>query len=254
MRSIDLNADCGEGFGPWSMGDDEAILTIVSSANIACGFHAGDPDVMSATMTTALGNGVALGAHPGFDDKAGFGRRAIPMTPGEVARMVAYQIGAAVGMAALCGGRIGHVKPHGALSNRAATDRATADAIAAAVRATDPSLTLLAPACSELLHAAQRARLPVAAEIFADRAYEADGQLVSRRLPHALIDDPEEAAGRAVAMVRDRAILAHDGTRLATAIHSVCVHGDGVRAVATALATRKALEAAGFTIAPFAQR
>ncbi len=252
QRTVDLNADCGESFGPWRMGADREILDIVTSANVACGFHAGDPDTMAETMAMAVAAGVALGAHPGYEDKQGFGRRALPMPPAAITRMVAYQIGAAQAMAALAGGALTHVKPHGALSNLASADRATADAVAAAVKAVDPSLVLLAIATTALEHAGRDAGLAVAAEIFADRAYEPDGQLMSRANPGAMVHDPALAAARVVEMVGEGVLLAHDGTRLATAVDSVCVHGDGPQAVAIARAVRDALEAAGIAIRPFA--
>jgi len=251
---VDLNADCGESFGPWRMGDDRAILSVVTSANIACGFHAGDPDTMVETMRAAVENGVSIGAHPGFDDKHGFGRRVIAMAPEAVTRMVAYQIGAAMGMAALCGTRVTHVKAHGALSNHASADRPTADAVAAAVKLVDPSLTLLAVATTELERAGRAAGIPVAAEIFADRAYEPNGLLVSRSKPGAMIHDADVAARRMVEMVSEGVIIAHDGTRIDTAVDSICVHGDGPEAVAIARAVRAALEAAGVEVAPFAGR
>ncbi len=234
------------------MGADGEILKIVTSANIACGFHAGDPDTMAATIRTAVENGVAIGAHPGFADKAGFGRRPIPMAPAEITRMVAYQIGATIAMAALEGGRVTHVKAHGALSNVASANREVADAVAAAVKAVDPTLTLLAVATTALEDAGRAAGLPVAAEIFADRGYEPDGQLVSRAKPNAFVHDPQEAAARVVRMVEEGAIFAHDGSRLPTAIDSICVHGDSAAAVAIARAVRDALEGAGITVAKFA--
>ncbi|WMS44255.1 5-oxoprolinase subunit PxpA [Acuticoccus sp. MNP-M23] len=252
MTTVDLNADCGESFGPWTMGADGEILKIVTSANIACGFHAGDPDTMAETIRTAIANNVAIGAHPGFEDKAGFGRRPIPMAPDAITRMVAYQIGATIAMAAVEGGRVTHVKAHGALSNVASADRTVADAIASAVRQVDPSLTLLAVATTALEDAGRAAGLPVAAEIFADRAYEPDGQLVSRAKPGAFVHDPAEAAARVVKMVEAGAIFAHDGSRLPTAIDSICVHGDSADAVAIAKAVRAALEGAGVTVTPFA--
>ena len=250
--TVDLNADCGESFGPWRMGADAEILSIVTSANVACGFHAGDPDTMAETMALAAGRGVAVGAHPGYDDKQGFGRRTLAMPPAAVTRMVAYQIGAAQSMAALAGTRLTHVKAHGALSNLASADRAVADAVAAAVKAVDPSLTLLAIATTALEDAGRAAGLPVAAEIFADRAYEPDGQLMSRAKPGAMLHDPDEAAARVVTMVREGTLIAHDGSRLPTAVDSVCVHGDGPQAVAIARAVRAALEGAGIAIRPFA--
>ncbi|MEM8854156.1 MAG: 5-oxoprolinase subunit PxpA [Pseudomonadota bacterium] len=252
MATVDLNADCGESFGPWQMGDDPAILKIVTSANVACGFHASDPDTMALTLRTAKENGVSVGAHPGYDDKIGFGRRVIPMAPDAVMRMVAYQIGAMLAVAALEGVTVSHVKAHGALSNFASEDRATADAIAAAVKAVDPSLTLLAIATTELERAGKDAGLKVAAEIFADRAYEPDGNLVSRRKPGAMVHDAQTAATRVVEMVQTGQIVAHDGTRIDTDIHSICVHGDSAHAVGIARAVKAALEGAGVTVAPFA--
>ncbi len=252
MTTIDLNADCGESFGPWNMGDDAAILKIVTTANIACGFHAGDPDTMAATLQIAKDNGVAVGAHPGFDDKAGFGRRVLPMAPEALTRMVAYQIGAFVGMAALVGVPVRHVKAHGALSNFASANRDAADAIAAAVKAVDPSLTLLAVAATELERAGLDAGLTVASEIFADRAYEPNGQLMSRAKPGSIIHDADTAAARTVEMMKARAIIAHDGTKVATPVHSICVHGDNPHAVGVAAAVRDALEAAGIRVTAFA--
>ena len=252
MRTIDLNADCGESFGPWAMGDDAAILKIVTTANIACGFHAGDPDTMVETLKLAKANGVAVGAHPGFEDKPGFGRRVIPMAPDAITRMVAYQLGAFMGMAALAGVKVAHVKAHGALSNFACANREAADAIAKAVRAVCPSVTLLAVAATELEKAGEGAGLTVASEIFADRAYEPDGQLVSRAKPGAIIHEAEEAAARTVAMVKAGGVIARDGTVVKTPIHSICVHGDNPHAVGVAAAVRSALEAAGVRVASFA--
>ncbi len=249
---VDLNADCGESYGPWPMGHDAEILSVVTSANIACGFHAGDADTMAATLALAKAHDVAVGAHPGYDDKPGFGRRIIPMTEAEITRMVAYQVGAMLGMAALTGVPVTHVKAHGALSNLASAERPVADAIAAAVRAVDRSLVLLAIATTELERAGEAAGLPVACEIFADRAYEPNGLLVSRSKPGALIKDADAAAARVVEMVRSGAIVAHDGTRLPTAIHSICLHGDNPAAVGIARSVRAALEAAGVRLAPFA--
>ncbi|GAB5374036.1 MAG: 5-oxoprolinase subunit PxpA [Acuticoccus sp.] len=251
-RTVDLNADCSESYGPWSMGADADILQIVSSANIACGFHAGDPDTMAQTMATAARNGVAVGAHPGFDDKLGFGRRVIPMAPAAITRMVAYQIGAAQALAALAGTRVTYVKAHGALSNIAMADHAVAEAIVAAVKAVDPQLTLLAIATTEIERVGRAAGLPVAAEIFADRAYEPDGQLRSRAKTGAMIHDADEAARRVVTMVEEGVLLAHDGSRIPTQVDSICVHGDGPEAVAIARGVRAALEAAGIAIRPFA--
>ncbi len=252
MTTVDLNADCGESFGPWNMGDDPAILSIVTSANVACGFHAGDPDTMLETFATAKERGVSVGAHPGYEDLTGFGRRIIPMKPEAIETMVAYQIGAAVAMSAMAGHPISHVKAHGALSNHAMVDPDAANAVAAAVRAVDPNLTLLAIATTELERAGREAGLKVASEIFADRAYEANGLLMSRAKPGSVLSDGDDAASRIVAMVKEGAIIAHDGTRIPTAIHSICVHGDNPHAIAIASTVRTALEGAGVTLAPFA--
>lgn len=252
-RTVDLNVDCGESFGPWMMGNDAEIMKVVSSANIACGFHAGDPETLADTIGLALKNGVSMGAHPGYHDKEGFGRRVIPMAPSAVTRMVAYQIGAAQAMAALMGGTITHVKAHGALSNHASRDAATANAVVDAVKGVDPTLTLLAVATTELEKAARAKNVPVAAEIFADRMYDPDGQLRSRKEPDAMVHDPDEAASRVLAMVEEGAIIARDGSRIPTAVDSICVHGDGPTAVALAQKVRDTLVGAGVTIAPFAR-
>ena len=251
-QTVDLNADCGEGYGPWRMGDDEGILSIVTSANIACGGHAGDAHTMARTLEIAKAKGVGVGAHPGYDDPMGFGRRVIPMSPDEVERMVAYQTGAMLGMAALAGVEVAHVKPHGALNNVACRERPLADAIARAVRAVDPSLVLLAVARSELESAGHAAGLATAAEVFADRTYRADAQLTPRSEANAVIHDADEAASRVVRMVETGAIHAEDGTVIETPIHSICVHGDEPSAVAVARRVREALEARGLAIEPFA--
>ena len=253
-RTVDLNADCGEGLGPWRMGDDAGILAIVTSANIACGGHAGDPDTMARTLQIAKAGGVGVGAHPGYADPMGFGRRIVPMTPDGIERMVAYQTGAMLGMAALAGVPVGHVKPHGALNNLACRDRSVADAIARAVKGVDASLVLLAVARSELEAAGHAAGLATAAEVFADRTYRADAQLTPRSEPNAVIHDADEAARRVVRMVETGAIHAEDGTAIETPIDSICVHGDEPSAVAVARRVREALEASGLAIAPFAAR
>ena len=251
-RSVDLNADCGEGYGPWRMGDDEGILSIVTSANIACGGHAGDPDTMLRTLEIAKEKGCGVGAHPGYADPGGFGRRVIPMSAGEVERMVAYQVGAMLGVAALAGVTVDHVKPHGALNNVACKDRDLADAIARAVRAVDPTLVLLAVARTELERAGHAAGLATAAEVFADRTYQPDATLTPRSRPDAVLHDADDAAARVVRMVETGAIHAEDGTTIETPIHSICVHGDEPSAVAVARRVREALEGRGIAIAPFA--
>lgn len=246
MPEIDLNADLGEG-----VGDDAAMLGIVSSANVSCGCHAGDAGTMATAFATARAQGVRTGAHPGYPDRANFGRLVVPMTVAEVERMVAWQVGAAMGVAALAGTRIAYVKAHGALYNLAATDRGIADAIARAVRAVDSRLTILCPAASQAETAANDAGLPVAAEVFADRAYRPDGTLVPRGEPGAVIHDPAQVSARVLAMLEAGAVKAVDGTEVPLRIDSVCLHGDTPGAVALARALRATLEAAGWRIAPF---
>lgn len=251
MPTIDLNADLGEGFGAYRCSDDAAMLALVTSANVACGFHAGDPEIMAETFDLARARGVAVGAHPGFPDLAGFGRRPMPFGPAEIERQVAYQVGAAQALAALAGHRLTYVKAHGALANRAAAERDVADAIARAVRAVDPGLGLLAIARTEQVAAGEAAGLAVHAEIFADRGYTEAGQLIPRGQPGALITEADAAADRVVRMVEAGAIITAAGTHLPTPIRSICVHGDSDHAVATARAVRARLEGAGVTLAPF---
>jgi 5-oxoprolinase (ATP-hydrolysing) subunit A len=251
MRQIDLNADLGEGFGPWRMGDDAAMLDVVTSANVACGFHAGDPDIMAATFMLARARGVAIGAHVGFPDLAGFGRRPMAMTTAEIERAVAYQIGAAQAVAALSGHRVTYVKAHGALANIAERDSDVAIALARATRAVDASLTLLAIALSEQTRAGERAGLKVAHEIFADRAYVDDGGLQPRSLPGAVISDCDVAITRVGHMLAENALITVTGKRLPTPIDSVCVHGDTAHAVEMARRLRAGLEAEGFALRAF---
>ena len=233
------------------MGDDEAMLDLVSSANIACGFHAGDPLVMRRTCAAALERGVAVGAHVAYRDLAGFGRRAMDVAPDELEADVLYQLAALGGMCRSLGGRVRHVKPHGALYTVAAGDPVQARAVAAAVAAYDPDLVLLAPPGSELLSAATAAGLPTESEAFADRAYRADGTLVPRREPGAVLDDPAAIAGRVVHLARTGTVTAVDGTEVAVSAGSVCVHGDSPGAVAIARAVRDALDAEGVAIRSF---
>lgn len=248
-RAINLNADLGESFGPWPMGSDDALLAVVRSANIACGFHAGDPLVMRRTVRAAGANGVSLGAHPGFPDLQGFGRRQMKVPADELAAMLIYQIGALQALAAVEGGRLVHVKPHGALSNEACADAALADVVARAGKAVDRELILLAPACSQLVLAGQRAGLAVALEIFADRAYQDDGRLRPRTQPGAMIHGAEAALAHVLAMLEAGGLIGQQGKVLPTAIASICVHGDGPDAVATAQALRAGLQAAGWQLA-----
>ena len=252
MRSVDLNCDCGEGFGAYRIGDDDAMLDIVTSVNVACGFHAGDPEIMAKTFKAAKAKGVAIGAHPGFPDLWGFGRRGLPFTAGEIERLVAYQIGAANALATYAGARLAYVKVHGALSNIATENEAIAQAIARAVKAVEPRLGFLAPAGTKLETAGRAQGLAVAREIYADRAYTDAGRLIERSSPGAVLHDAEEAAARVLAMVLEGAIVTISGKRLAAGIDSICVHGDSPNAVAMAKAVRARLEQAGIALAPFA--
>jgi 5-oxoprolinase (ATP-hydrolysing) subunit A len=250
MSRIDLNADLGESFGPWPMGTDEALMASISSANVACGFHAGDPSVMRRTVALAKSNGVAVGAHPGFPDLVGFGRRELSASPDEVTDMVLYQVAALAGVAASQGVRLQHVKAHGALYNMAVRSRALADAIANGTAAFDRSLILFGLSGSELLSAGERAGLRVAAEVFADRAYESDGTLVPRTRPGSVIHDPNEVVSRAIRMVRDRAVVAIDGSLVQLRADTICVHGDTPGAADLARQVRRGLEAAGIAVGP----
>jgi UPF0271 protein len=248
---IDINSDLGEGFGRYRCGDDSALLGIVTSANVACGFHAGDPEIMAQTFAVAKERGVAVGAHAGFPDLWGFGRRPIPFSAGEIERLVAYQIGAAQALASYAGHRITHVNAHGTLANLAETEPDVADAVARAIRAVDRNLAALTIARSEQVRAAERAGLRAFSQIYADRAYTEQGTLVPRSEPGAVIHDAAEAAKRVVAMVEAGALITVSGARLATLIDSVCVHGDSPHAIDTARTVRQALERAGATVAPF---
>ncbi len=250
--SVDLNSDMGEAFGAYRMGDDAAILDIVSSANVACGFHGGDPDVMAGTFTLALEKGVAIGAHPGYRDLWGFGRRVLPHTAAEIERLVAYQIGAAQALATYAGHRITFVKAHGALGNLTQSDPEVAGAVTRAIRAVDPSLVCLAIALGHQDRLAREAGMSVKSEIFADRAYTEEGLLVSRKLPGAVIHDPGVAADRVVRMVRAGAIETISGTMLPTPVDSVCVHSDTPTAVRIAASVRQKLEADGVAVRAFA--
>ena len=248
---IDLNSDLGESFGPWRMGDDAAILDVVTSANIACGGHAGDPATMVETLTLARERGVVAGAHPGFADREGFGRRVIPLSEREVEQLVATQVGALMGAAALAGADIRYVKPHGALHNWAADERNIADAIVRAVKAVSPDLGLLATSGTELEHAARDIGLPTFSELFADRGYLATGRLVPRSREGALIHDPVAATARLVEFLSTGLMPTIDGKAIPLAAQSICVHGDSPGAVAIARRVRAGLEAAGVTVAPF---
>lgn len=241
---IDLNADVGEGIG-----DDEGVLPLVSSANIACGFHAGNPLQMRTTVQFSRKHGVAVGAHPGFQDLEGFGRRDMRVSTAELENLVAYQIGALAGVAAVEGVRLSHVKPHGALYNMAARDAAMADAVARAIRAVDASLVLFALSGSQLVAAGQQAGLRVASEVFADRGYRPDGSLAPRGTPGAVITDAAEVARRAVYMAARQTVWAFDGTAVSVKADTICIHGDTPGAAALARAVREALASAGIEVA-----
>jgi UPF0271 protein len=248
---IDINSDLGEGYGRYTCGDDDALLAIVTSANVACGFHAGDPEIMAHTCKVAKANGVAVGAHCGFPDLWGFGRRAIPFSAPEIERLVAYQIGAAQALASYAGHRITHVNAHGTLANLAETDADVAGAVARAIAAVDKNLAALAIARSEQVRAAERAGLQVFSQVYADRAYTEAGTLVPRAQAGAVIHDAEKAAARVVAMMEAGALITVSGATLKTPIDSVCVHGDSPDAIAMAKTVREKLKAAGATVAPF---
>ncbi|HET9050348.1 MAG TPA: 5-oxoprolinase subunit PxpA [Candidatus Dormibacteraeota bacterium] len=252
-RTVDLNCDAGEGFGPWRMADDDALLDVVTTVSIACGFHAGDPLIMRRTVAAAVLRGVAVGAHPGTNDLWGFGRRGVAGEDAEsLATMVVYQVGALAAIAQAEGARLTHVKLHGALSNAAAADAELASAVASALRRLDASLAWLVPCGSAMAAAGAAAGLRTVGEAFADRGYTADGRLVDRRAPGAVLDDPDVVASRAVAMLAEGGVRAGGGEWVPLAVESLCVHGDSPNAVAAALAARRALERAGVEVRRFA--
>lgn len=245
---VDLNADVGESFGAYTIGQDPVLLPHITSANVACGFHAGDPGVMRATVALAKAQNVAVGAHPGFPDLVGFGRRELQATPREVEDLVVYQVGALAAIAAAQGVRLQHVKPHGALFNMAVKDASLADAIARATAAVDSRLILFGLPGSELVAAGTRAGLRTASEAFADRAYEPDGTLVSRRKAGSVIHQPDVVVERVVGMARTGTVTAVDGTIISLQIDTICVHGDTRGAADLAARIREALTAAGIEV------
>jgi UPF0271 protein len=251
-RIINLNADMGEGFGAYDIGDDAGMLETVTSANIACGFHAGDPSVMRRVVERAKAAGVSIGAHPGFADLQGFGRRRIDLSPTEIENMVAYQTGALCAVAALAGAQVTHLKPHGALSNMAAVDAEYAAAIARAIRAVDARLIFLAIAGSEMEKAGRALGLSVAREGFCDRQYEDGGTLASRKIPGTVYRDPETAVAQVLDMIEGR-IRARSGAIIACDVDSLCIHGDEPSGTAIARAVRAALAAKGIAIVPLPQ-
>jgi UPF0271 protein len=245
---IDINSDIGESFGAYTIGHDAGLMASITSANVAAGFHAGDPSVLRRTIRLAKAHGVAVGAHPGFPDLAGFGRRELSVTPQEAEDLVLYQIAAVAGVAAAEGVRIQHVKPHGALFNMAVRNAELSSAIARAVAAFDRSLILFGLPGSEILTAGRAAGLRVAAEVFADRAYEPNGSLTSRRTPGSVIHDPDAVAARAVRMVKERTVVALDGTVVGLDADTICVHGDTPGADDLAAKIRAGLETAGIIV------
>jgi UPF0271 protein len=249
---IDLNCDMGESFGRYTLGTDETLMPHITSANIACGFHASDPLVMDRTVRLARENGVAIGAHPGFPDLQGFGRRDMQLSPEEAEATILYQIGALAGFARAAGADLVHVKPHGALYNQAARDRALAEAIVRAVARFSRELIVVGLANSEIVEAALEAGQPVAREAFADRAYEADGSLRSRRLPGAVLHDPAQAAEQAVRIARDGLVVAWGGQEVPVEAETLCVHGDTPTALTIVQAIRQALGQAGVDVAALA--
>lgn len=248
-QSVDLNADMGESFGPWVMGDDLALLDVVTSANIACGFHAGDPDVMARTIQAAQERGVGIGAHPGFADLQGFGRQRMSLPENRLTNLVQYQLGAAQAMAQANGARLRHLKLHGAMANMAAEDKSMALTCYRAALILVPDITIMVLAGTAQQAAAKELGCKTACEIFADRAYNDDATLVDRTLPGAVIHDPDHAAQRMVRMVQAGAIITESGKQIPTRIDTICLHGDTPEALDIAKATRAALEKAGISVA-----
>jgi len=252
MGRIDLNSDLGENVPDRIVGDDEAMLDLVTSANVSCGFHAGSPEGIRATLAAAVAKGVTIGAHPGYRDYEGFGRLPMDVDSATLQAQVEYQLGALIAMATAVGGRVAYVKPHGALYNTIARDERQARAVVAAVRAVDPSLVLLGLAGGVVLDVAEAAGLATAAEAFADRAYTPTGELVSRTQPGSVLHDADLVARRMLRLATEGVVEAIDGTTVAVTADSICVHGDSDGAIAMAAATRTLLSAEGVEIAPFA--
>lgn len=251
ITRIDLNADMGESFGPWPMGADAALLKVITSANIACGFHAGDADVMAQAMTQAVENGVGIGAHPGLPDLQGFGRRRMQISTVEARNLVTYQLGAAQAMARQAGGAVRHLKLHGALANMAAEDEALARACYAGALAVDPEIILMVISGTAQARAAKALGARIAQEIFADRTYTEAGLLMDRRLPGAVIHDVDQVCARILDMLRAGAIITAEGTYLPAQIDTICLHGDTSGAVELAQALHAALDAEGIELRPF---
>ncbi|ABG29972.1 LamB/YcsF family protein [Roseobacter denitrificans] len=251
MNRVDLNADMGESFGPWKMGDDATLLKTVTSANIACGAHAGDPDVMVATMRTAHANGVGIGTHPGFADLQGFGRRRMSVPRASLQNSIRYQVAASVGVAKSIGARVRHLKLHGALANMASEDDTLARDLFEAALSVDPDLIVMVLCATAQEEAVRALGCSYAGEIFADRAYNDDATLVDRSLPGAVIHDPQIAGPRMVEMVQAGAIITESGKRIKTSIDTICLHGDTPTAVEIARSVRTALEGADIAVRQF---
>jgi UPF0271 protein len=249
--TVDLNADLGEGFGVWRLGDDDAMLDVVTSANVACGFHAGDPALLLRTCKAAADRGVRIGAQVSYRDLAGFGRRFIDVQAGELTAEIIYQIGALQALAGVAGSTVSYVKPHGALYNTIVSDRDQAEAVAQAVHAVDPALPVLGLAGSAFFQAAERLGLRTVPEAFADRAYRPDGRLVSRRERNAVLHDVDKIADRVASMIGRGRVTAVDGSTIPITVESVCVHGDSPGAVEIATAVRSRLMADGVALEPF---
>ena len=250
MSTININADMGESFGRFKVGNDEAILKVINSASIACGFHAGDPTVMANAVRTAKENGVSIGAHPGFNDVWGFGRREIRMSTQDLEYMIAYQVGALNGIAAGIGAKVTHVKPHGALNNMAHDDPEYASAIARGIRSVDRDIIFIANACSEMVTAGRREGLRVAEEAYVDRTYEDSGKMTSRTQPDAMIHDIDTAVRQVVSFIEEGALISKNGKKMPTRIHTFCAHGDEASGVDLLLAVRRALKETGIRLAP----
>lgn len=250
MTTINLNADMGESYGRFKVGNDEAIMKVIKSASIACGFHAGDPTVMAKAVRLAKENGVSIGAHPGFNDLWGFGRRQIQMNPKDLEYMVAYQIGALNGIAAAVGMKVTHAKPHGALNNMAHVDPEYAGAIARGIKSVDRDIIFVANALSEMVQAGHKEGLRVAEEAYVDRTYEDSGAMTSRKFPDAMIHDPEQAIKQVLSFVNEGAIISKNGKKIPTRIRTFCCHGDEATGVGVVSAVRQALEKNGIEIVP----
>jgi len=253
MVTVDINCDLGEGYGPYRMGDDAALMKVITSANIACGFHAGDPSIMVKTVQLAMENGVDIGAHVGFADLQGFGRRVLNLEPAELKAMTWYQLGALQGIAQAAGRKLQHVTFHGALGNMCFADAELAATLMAAIKAFDAALTVIAPPMTEMEKAAEQAGLPVKRVVFADRAYDDRGLLVSRKLPGSVIHDPEAVLERVLRMVQDSAITSQSGKCMPLSIDSVLVHGDTHGAAGLASLVRERLQQAGVQVRPLSE-